>query len=105
MEDRVAIRRSLHERASGETSGSSRAIVYDERNAQLLLHALGNQPHDDVGGAAGGKADQPADRLRRVRVRGPDAASQGDRTDAGDEFTPPHAECDGTCSSASSSVS
>ena len=52
--------------------GAAWTVVDDQRNAQLLLHALGNQPHHDVGGAAGRKADQPSDRLHRVGIGGHD---------------------------------
>src|SRR5258708_390968 len=105
VEDRVAIRRRLHQRARREISGSPRTVVDDQRNAQFLLHALGNESYDDVGGAARCKADQPSDRPGGVAVGSFDCAAQRGNPQTNDKFTSSHAWCVGICSSASSSDS
>src|SRR5258708_25199404 len=87
VEDRVAIGRCLHQRGSREISGSSRTVVDDQRNAQFLLHALGNESYDDVGGAARCKADQPSDRLGGGAVRSFDCAAPSGDAPTNDKIT------------------
>ncbi len=76
MKDRVAIRRRLHQRGSGEISGSPGTVVHDQGNAQLFLHALGNESYDNVGGTASCKANQPSNRLCGIGFGGFDSAAE-----------------------------
>jgi len=72
-EKRIAIRRSAYDRLGRDIAARTRPIVDDELLAEPLRQPLSHEARNDVVRAAGGKADDDADRLRRIGLRRGDA--------------------------------
>jgi len=68
-EERIAIRCRTHDRLRGDITAGARPVLDDELLAEPLREPLADQACDDVGAAAGGKADDDADRPRRIGLR------------------------------------
>ena len=65
----VAVRRGLRDRAGAEIAARARAVLHDERLAEILLHVLREQPPEQVGGAAGRERHDEIDLLGRPFLR------------------------------------
>ena len=64
QEQRVAVGRSAHDRLGGDIAAGTWPVLDDELLAEPLRQPLAHQTRDDVGRAAGAKADD--DRTGRV---------------------------------------
>ena len=73
QEKRVAVGRRAHDRLGGDIAAGARPVLDDELLAEPLRQPLTDQARDDVGRAAGGKADNDAHRPRRIGLRPSDA--------------------------------
>ena len=73
QEERVAVRRRAHDRLGGDIAAGARPVLDDEWLAEPLRQPLTDQAREDVGRAAGGKADDDAHRPRRIGLRPGDA--------------------------------
>jgi len=69
QEKRVAVRRRPHRRLGGDVAAGARPVLDDELLAEPLGKPLPHQACDDVEPAAGGRADDPTDRPRRIGLR------------------------------------
>src|SRR6516162_2217907 len=68
-EQRVAVRRSMHDGFGRDVAACPGPVVDDERLAESIRQLLTQQPRDDVGRAAGRKTDENAHRPRRIGLR------------------------------------
>jgi hypothetical protein len=59
----------VHHRLGGDIGAGPRPVLDHELLAQPLRQPLPHDPRHDVGRAAGGKADDDADRARRIGLR------------------------------------
>ena len=87
QEERVAVGGRTHDRLGADIAAGARPVLDDEWLAEPLRQPLTHQARDDVGRAAGGKADDrcaPAatDRLAPSRCARRPAARQRPRPDA-----------------------
>ena len=73
QQQRVAVRRRAHDRLGADIAAGARPVLDDEWLAEPLRQPLADQARDDVGAAAGGKADDDAHRPRRIGLRPRDA--------------------------------
>ncbi len=76
QEQRIAVRRRAHDRLGGDIAAGARPVFDDELLAEPLRQPLADQARDDVGRAAGGKADDDAHRPRRIGLRPCDRATR-----------------------------
>src|SRR5215472_4566327 len=81
-EERIAIRGRTHDRLRGDITAGARPVLDDELLAEPLREPLADQASDDVGAAAGGKADDDADRPRRIGLRESEARCDRQRGSA-----------------------
>src|SRR5262249_56537762 len=68
-EERVAVRWRAHDRLGGDIAGSTWPALDDEWLAEALRQPLSHKARDDVGCAAGHKADDDAHRPRGIGLR------------------------------------
>src|SRR5215831_17969875 len=68
-EERIAIGYRTHDGLRGDISAGARSVLDDKLLAEPLRQPLADQARDDVGAAAGGKADDDAHRPRRISLR------------------------------------
>ena len=73
QEERVAVGRRTHDRLGANIVAGARPVLDDEWLAEPLRQPLSHQAREDVGRAAGGKADDDAHRPRRIGLRPSDA--------------------------------
>ena len=76
QEQRVAVGRRVHDHLGRDVGAGARAVLDDELLAEPFRQPLPRQPRDDVGRAAGGKANDDAHRPRRIGLR-PSEARHG----------------------------
>src|SRR5258707_11182063 len=69
LQKRIAIGGCLHDRLGGDGAGSARSVLDYELLAQPVRQPLSHQACRDVGGSASRKADDNADRPRRIGLR------------------------------------
>ncbi len=69
LQKRIAIGGCLHDRLGGDSAGSARSVLDYELLAQPVRQPLSHQACRDVGGSASRKADDNADRPRRIGLR------------------------------------
>ena len=69
QEQRVAVRRRVHDHLGPDIAAGARPIFDDELLAEPLRQPLAHQARDDVGRAAGGIADDDVHRPRRIGLR------------------------------------
>ena len=80
---RIAVRRRTHDRLGGDVAAGARPVLDDEWLAEPLRQPLTDETRDDVGRAAGGKADDQSHRPRRIGLRPSDARDGRQRGSAG----------------------
>ena len=73
QQKRVAVRRRSHDRLGADIAAGARPVLDDEWLPEPLRQPLTDQARDDVGRAAGRKADDDAHRPRRIGLRPRDA--------------------------------
>src|SRR5262245_38411048 len=78
-EQRVAVRRCMHDGFGRDVAACPGPVVDDERLAESIRQLLTQQPRDDVGRAAGRKTDENAHRPRRIGLRPSDARDSRQR--------------------------
>src|SRR5215216_722596 len=66
QEQRVTVRRRVHDRLGGEVAAGAQPVLNDEWLAEPFREPLTDQAGEDVVRTAGGKADDDAYRLRRI---------------------------------------
>ena len=86
LQQRVAVRRRLHHRLGPDVAAGARPVLDQDRLAEPLGEPLRHQAGEDVGAAAGSEADDDADRLRRISLRGSGARDRRQRGGAGGEL-------------------
>src|SRR5262245_38754879 len=69
LQKRIAIGGCLHDRLGGDSAGSARSVLDYELLAQPVRQPLSHQACRDVSGSASRKADDNADRSRRIGFR------------------------------------
>ena len=69
QEKRIAVRRRAHDGFSSDIATAARPILDDELLAEPLGQRLCDQPREDVGPTARGKANDDAHRPRRIGLR------------------------------------
>src|SRR6266436_312661 len=79
QEQRVAVRRRLHDRLGTDIAGGTRSVLDDEWLAEALRQPLTHQARDGVSWAAGGKAHNDPHRPRWVDLRPRDAGHGRER--------------------------
>ena len=67
-QQRVTVRLGLGDMIGGDVACGAGFVFHHHGLSPGLAHFLGNQPRDDVGAAAGGKADDEVDRAVRVAL-------------------------------------
>jgi uncharacterized protein len=70
QEERMAVRRCLHDRLSANIAGGARPVLDDELLAEPLGEPLPHQARDGVDAAPGGKAEHDAHRPRWTSPQG-----------------------------------
>ena len=73
QEERVAIGGRTHDRLGGDIAAGTRPVLDDEWLAEPLRQPLAHEAREDVGRAAGSKANDDAHRPRRIGLRPCDA--------------------------------
>src|SRR5215468_6526441 len=76
QKQRMAVGRCTRHGLGGDLPLGARSVLDDEWLAETLRQPLTNQAREDVGWAAGRKADHDADRSRRIDLR-PSEARHG----------------------------
>jgi hypothetical protein len=69
QEERVAVRRRIHDHFGGNIAAAARPVLDDELLTKPLRQPLPYQARGDVGQAARGSADDQSHRPRRVGLR------------------------------------
>ena len=69
QQKRVTVGGGAHDRLGGQIAGGAGPVLDHEWLTEPVRQPLSNQPCEDVVGAAGGKADEEADRTRRIGLR------------------------------------
>src|SRR5262249_14214161 len=69
LQKRIAVGGCLHDRLGGDSAGGARSVLDYKLLAQPVRQPLSHQACRDVSGSARRKADDNADRSRRIRLR------------------------------------
>jgi hypothetical protein len=85
-EQRVAVGSGIHHRLGGDIGARPGPVLDHELLAQPLRQPLPHDPRNDVGRAAGGKADHDSDRTRRIRLHTGDARDSRQRGSTGGQM-------------------
>src|SRR5262245_32199603 len=86
LQKRIAIGGCLHDRLGGDSAGSARSVLDYELLAQPVRQPLSHQACRDVSGPASRKADDNADRPRRVGLCACNARDGRQRGSAGGQL-------------------
>src|SRR5262245_49857928 len=82
QEERVAVRRRLHDRLGTDIAAGTRPVLDDELLAEPLGQPMTDQARGDVGSTTGGKSDDNAHWPRRIGLRPRDARQSRQRGSA-----------------------
>ena len=85
-EQRVAVRRGVDDRLGAEIAAGAGLVLDHDGLAERIAQPLRCDPRGDVDLAAGGEADDQADRMRRIGLRPGDARRQRQRGGAGGQM-------------------
>src|SRR5262249_18999668 len=86
LQQRIAIRRRLHDRLGGDIASCSRPVLDHEGLPESIRQPLGERARDDIGRRARRKADDDAHWSRRIGLRPCEARDRRQRGSAGGEM-------------------
>ncbi len=90
--DRVAVGRRASDAADADGAAGAGRVLHDDRNAEHLAHAFGDEAADHVGRAADTERNHKRDRTRRIALRRGGSAHERCRDGRGDESQLAHDE-------------